>query len=275
MMALSDIIILIATGAFAGLAGGMLGLGGAFIMTPLQVVVYTHMGLSPDLAVKTAFGTSLLVVMTTAISGAWRHHRQGAVRWKVALVMGASGLLFGLIGSMLTSRIPGSTLKIIFGVIAIIAAARMMLTLKEPENMEPVNKPWLWAVWAIPIGLLSGILGVGGGVLMVPVMVVVLKFKLREAAANSLAVMIITSIGGIVGYIITGIGVEGRLPGSLGYIDLKSWVMLAVPAALMAQVGALAAHRLSRKWLTYIFIVLQLYIGLHMIGVFGWLGWPL
>jgi uncharacterized protein len=272
-MALTDILILIATGAFAGLAGGMLGLGGAFIMTPLQVMVYTRMGLSPDLAIKTAFGTSLLVVMTTAVSGAWRHHKQGAVRWKVALVMGVTGLVFGLIGSLLTAHISGSTLKIIFGAIALLAGARMVLNLKEPENTAPVNKPWLWAVWAVPVGLLSGILGVGGGVLMVPLMVIVLKFKMREAAANSLAVMIITSIGGIVGYIITGTGVEGRLSGSIGYIDLTSWLLLAVPAALMAQFGALAAHRLSRKWLTYIFIVLQLYIGFHMIGVFGWLGW--
>ena len=274
-MAWFDIVILVATGAFAGLAGGMLGLGGAFIMTPLQVMVYTRMGLGSDLAVKTAFGTSLLVVMTTAISGAWRHHKQGAVRWKLALVMGFSGLIFGLIGSLLTSHISGSTLKIAFGAIALVAGARMVLNLKEPEDTGFVNKPWLWAVWAMPIGLLSGILGVGGGVLMVPVMVVILKLKMRDAAANSLAVMIITSIGGIVGYIITGIGVPGRLSGSLGYLDLKSWLLLAVPAAVMAQLGALAAHRLSRKWLTYIFIVLLLYIGLHMIGVFGWLGWSI
>jgi uncharacterized protein len=96
---------------------------------------------------------------------------------------------------------------------------------------------------------------------------------MQEAAANSLAVMIITSIGGIIGYIINGIGVSGRLPHSLGYVDGPSWALLAIPAAIMAQLGALAAHRLPRKWLTYVFIIVVLYNGLDMIGVFRWLGW--
>lgn len=274
-MTITDIFILIGGGAAAGFAGGMLGLGGAFIMTPLQVLVYTRMGLPPDVAIKTAFGTSLVVVLTTALSGAWRHHRQGAVDWRVAVVMGSSGLAFGLAGATLAAYIPGNGLKITFGVIAIASSARMLLSAKEREGAEPVKNPWVWAVWAIPVGLLSGLLGVGGGVLMIPVMVIALRFKIHEAIANSLAVMVITSIGGIIGYIINGIGVADRLAYSVGYVNIPSWVMLAVPAALLAQSGAFVAHRLSRRLLIYFFLILQLYIGLHMIGVFEWLGWPL
>ena len=270
---LANIFILIGAGIIAGFAGGMLGLGGAFIMTPLQVIVYTNMGLSPDIAVKTAFGTSLLVVLTSAVSGSWRHNREGAIRWRIALVMGSCGLVFGFIGATLASYVPGSALKIAFGAIAIASAGRMLWNTREPEGKEFVNKPWVWALWAVPIGLLSGILGVGGGTLMVPVMVLVLKLKMQEAAANSLAVMIITSVGGIIGYIVNGNGVAGRLPYSLGYIDGPSWLMLAIPAAAMAQLGALAAHRLPRKLLTYIFVVVVLFNGLDMIGLFRWLGW--
>ncbi len=272
-MTLANIFILIGAGIIAGFAGGMLGLGGAFIMTPLQVIVYTNMGLSPDIAVKTAFGTSLLVVLTTALSGSWRHNREGAVRWRIALVMGSCGLVFGLIGATLASYLPGSALKTAFGAIAIASAGRMLWNTGEKENGEFVNKPWVWALWAVPIGLLSGILGVGGGVLMVPVMVLVLKLKMQEATANSLAVMIITSIGGIIGYIVNGMGVAGRLPHSLGYIDGTSWLMLAIPAAIMAQLGALAAHRLPRKWLTLVFVIVVLFNGLDMIGLFRRLGW--
>jgi uncharacterized protein len=270
-----DMLILIASGLVAGFAGGMLGLGGAFIMTPFQYIVYTNMGLGPDLAVKTAFGTSLLVVLTTSVSGAWRHHLQGAVKWRIVLVMGAVGLIFGFIGARLTTYIHGDVLKIAFGVIAVVSAARMVLNLKEKECEAPVKNPWVWAVWAVPVGLLSGLLGVGGGVLLVPIMVVILKFRIQEAAANSLAAIFITSIGGIIGYIVNGIGVAGRLPYSVGYIDIPSWALLAVPAAIMAQFGAIAAKRISRQWLTYIFIVVLLYFGLRMIGVFEWLGWPL
>jgi uncharacterized protein len=272
---LAHVLILVATGAFAGFAGGMLGLGGAFIMTPFQYIVYINMGLDPDVAIMTAFGTSLLVVLTTALSGASRHHREGAVFWRLALTMGSVGLVFGFIGSTLAAYIPGIALKITFGIIGILSCIRMIVSTREKRDAEPVKKAWAWAAWAVPVGLFSGLLGVGGGVLMIPVMVGGLKLKIHQAVANSLAVMILTSIGGIIGYIINGIGVAGRLSWSLGYVNLPSWIMLAVPAAVMAQVGAATAHRISRKLLTYIFIALMLYIGLRMIGVFEWLGWPL
>jgi uncharacterized membrane protein YfcA len=118
-------------------------------------------------------------------------------------------------------------------------------------------------------------LGVGGGVLMIPVLVLALKFRMHSAVANSLAIMIFSSIGGIIGYIINGIGVSGRLSYSLGYVNLPSWLLLAIPSTVMAQVGAVIAHRMPRTLLMYIFIVIMLYIGLRMIGVFEWLGWPL
>ncbi len=272
-MDINSIFILIGGGMFAGFAGGMMGLGGAFIMTPLQIIVYTNMGIEPDVATKTAFGTSLLVVFSSAVSGSWRHNRQGDVKWRVALTMGACGLIFGLIGATLTSYIPGNALRIVFGIIAIGSCVRMFFTTGEQKDAGPVNNPWIWAAWAVPVGLLSGLLGVGGGVLMIPIMVIVLRFKMREAVANSLAVMIITSIGGIIGYIINGMGIEGRPPYSVGYIDSVSWALLAVPAAIMAQAGAVIANRISHRWLTYIFIALSLYVGLDMIGVFRWLGW--
>lgn len=78
-MAVTHIIILVVTGVGTGFAGGLLGLGGAFLMTPIQYLVFTNMGIPPDIAIKLAFGTSLMVILPTAISGAWRHHRKGGV----------------------------------------------------------------------------------------------------------------------------------------------------------------------------------------------------
>ncbi len=274
-MSAANIVILLATGAVAGFAGGMLGLGGAFIMTPLQYMVYTNMGISPDIAIKTAFGTSLLVVLTTAISGAIRHNRERAVNWRVAMTMGGTGLVFGLGGALLSAHVPGATLKIVFGVIAIGSCVRMFFTTREKENTEPEKRPWVWALWGIPVGLFSGMLGVGGGVLLMPILVIALRFKIRQAVANSLAVMIFGSIGGIIGYIIGGISAADRMSYSVGYINVTSWILLAVPSAIMAQLGAMVAHRVPNRLLTYIFVVILFYIGLHMIGVFEWLGWPL
>lgn len=274
-MSVANIIILLATGVVAGFTGGLIGLGGAFLMTPVQFIVYTRMGLPEDVAIMTAFGTSLLVVLTTAISGAWQHHRKKAIMWRVAVIMGGSGLLFSLGGATLAAHVPGAVLKIIFGVIAILACVRMLIATGERSESEPVSNPWLWVAWAMPVGLLSGLLGVGGGVIMIPVLVLALRFKMHNAVANSLAIMMFSSIGGIIGYIINGIGVNDRLSYSLGYVNLPSWLLLAIPSAVMAQVGAVVAHRMPRKLLMFIFVIIMFYMGLRMIGVFEWLGWPI
>ncbi|MBA7662066.1 hypothetical protein ES703_70089 [subsurface metagenome] len=151
-----------------------------------------------------------------------------------------------------------------------------MLISKPMESKQaPRDNPWLWVVWAIPIGVVTGMTGLGGGVVAVPVMVLALKFKLRNAMATSLAMIIFTSVGGFIGYIVNGIGVPGRLDYSIGYVNLFVWLLLAATSIGMAQVGAMTAHRLPTRQLRWIFIVVQFYVALRMMGVFDWLGWPL
>ncbi len=267
------ILILMVTGAFAGFTGGMLGLGGAFIMTPVQYVVYTKLGLPDHLALMASFGTSLLVVLSTAISGALRHHRAGAVVWKAAIVIGIVSSLAAFGGSTLSAHLPGHVLRIAFGIVLLLAGLRMVTAGTPHEAKGTVDNPWLWGLWAVPIGLVSGVFGVGGGVVMVPVFVLALRFPVHRAVGTSLAVMILASLGGITGYIVNGLGVPGRLSFSVGYVNFTSWMLLAVPAAAMAQVGAAAAHKLPRKPLLYLFIVILVFMSLRMMGVLGWLGW--
>jgi uncharacterized membrane protein YfcA len=272
---LAHIIILLVTGIGVGFASGLLGIGGAFIMTPVQYIVFTDMGLSADMAIKLAFGTSLLVVLPTAASGVWQHHRKGAVQWRAAIVIGGFGLVFSFIGATLAAHISGEALKIAFGVIAILSGIRMITAGLPRVEREAVKNPWLWVAWAIPVGILAGILGIGGAIVMIPVLVLALRFKMHNAIATSLGVIIFTSIGGIIGYIINGIGVAGLPSYSVGYINLPSFLLLALPSIGMAQVGAITAHRLPARQLRYIYIVVIFYMGLRMVGVFEWLGWPL
>jgi len=274
-MTIAHIIILLITGAGAGFAGGLLGLGGAFIMTPVQYGIFTAIGIPSDVAIKLAFGTSLLVVLPTAVSGAWRHSKKGAVCWKTAIIMGSCGLIVAFGGATLATHLPGAVLKIAFGVV-ILGGGISMLTARLPEvEQEPKDNPWLWAAWAIPIGIMTGILGIGGGILAVPILVLAIRFKMHNAVAISLAMIIFTSLGGIMGYIINGLGVPNLPEYSIGYVNLPAWFLLAVTSIGMAQIGAITAHRLPAKQLRYIFIAVMFYMGLRMLGVFDWLGLPI
>jgi len=274
-MAITHVIILLVTGVGVGFASGLLGVGGCFIMTPVQYMIFTDMGLPIDMAMKLAFGTNLLVVLPTAISGAWRHHRKGVVWWKAALIMGSCSLVAASGGATLATHLPGAALKTAFGFVVIAGGIWMLISRPLKTEQEPKDNPWLWLAWAIPIGFISGILGIGGGVVAVPVLLLALRFKIHNAVATSLAMMIFSSIGGVIGYIINGLGVPNLPAYSMGYVNLLAWFLLAATSVGMAQVGAITAHRLPAKQLRYIFIAIMFYMGLKMLGVFDWLGWSI
>ncbi|MFC2034426.1 sulfite exporter TauE/SafE family protein [Chloroflexota bacterium] len=274
-MAIAHVMILLATGAGVGFIGSMLGIGGAFIITPIQYMVYTSMNIPSDVAIKLAFGTSLLVVLSTSISGTFRHYRKGAIWWKTAIIMGICSLIGSFGGATIASYLPGEVLKIIFAIVIMLSGIGMLI-IRHPSVEEKARENiWLWVVWAIPIGFIGGLLGIGGGILVVPVMTLALRFKMHNAVATSLAMMIFTSTGGIIGYIINGIGVADLPAYSIGYVNLQSWFLLAITGIVMAQLGAITAHHLPAKYLRYIFIAIMFYVALKMLGIFEMLGWPI
>jgi len=279
-MLLIHAIALLITGLGVGFASGLLGVGGCFIMIPVQYYVLVAEGFSTEVAILTAFGTNLAVVLPTAMSGSYRHSRKGAVLWRQGVAMGVTGAFTSWLGAYVAQMIPGQYLKVGFG-LAILAGAIRMLTAKPikveekpPESLIP------YILWALPLGFACGLIGIGGGVLMVPVMVLALKFRMHQAVGTSTALMIFTSTGGILAYIYYGLNavVNSHVvlpPYSIGYVNLLQWILLAATSVPMAQIGALTAHKLPGKKLKYIFIAVMVYMALKMIGVFAWLHLPI
>ena len=258
-----------------GFASGLLGIGGCFIMVPVQFWVLTSMGVGDKLAILVAFGTNLMVVLPTAASGAYRHHTKGAVLWEAAVVMGVTGALGSAFGAYVATLLPGQVLKVIFGATILLGAVRM-LTARPPgaEERPPAGyRPYV--LWGLPLGFAVGLVGIGGGVVMIPVMVIVLRFSMHRAVGTSTAMMVFTATGGVVSYMVNGWGVEGLPEHSVGYVNLLQWALLAVTSIPMAQVGAHFAHRLPGRELRHIFIAVMVYVGLKMIGLFSWLGLPI
>jgi len=271
MLTATHILILLAAGAGTGFASGLLGIGGGAVMVPVSYWLILAMNVPPDIAIRIAFGTSLLVILPTVISGSWRHNKKNAVRWKTALTLGSCALAGGLVGATLASHLPEGILKAGFGGLVLAIALWMGLGIMPKlrrQDAEPRENLGLVAACGFPIGMVSGLTGLGGGVLIVAVLVLALNFRMHIAIGTSVASIILASLGGIVGYIVNGLGVSGLLPYSLGYVNLPIWLCLAATSIPLAQLGARAAHALPAKPLTYIFIAFMVYAGLEMIGVF-------
>jgi len=274
MLTGTDILILLAAGAGTGFSSGLLGIGGGAVMVPVSYWLILGMDIAPDIAIRIAFGTSLLVILPTVISGSWRHNKEKAVRWKTALVLGSGALVGGLVGASLAARLPQEILKAGFGGLILAIALWMglgVLPKLRRKDAEPQENLALVAACGFPIGVVSGLTGIGGGVLIVAVLVLALDFPVHTAVGTSVAAIILGSLGGIVGYIVNGIGVPGLLPYSIGYVNLLIFLCLAATSIPMAQLGARAAHALPAKPLMYIFIAFMVYAGLEMIGVFHWI----
>ncbi|HDS44710.1 MAG TPA: sulfite exporter TauE/SafE family protein [Methanomicrobia archaeon] len=271
MELLIALIILAVTGIAVGFGEGLLGIGGSFIMVPVVYWLLTAMDVTSDTAIKLAFGSALLVVFPTAISGTWIHTRKRAVWWKAALVMGLFGSLGALTGSTITAQfLTAAILKPLFGIVLAIGGIQMVIGKLHgaeagEEEAELKTRPLAWALTGLSVGLLSGLIGIGGGTIMVPALVMGLKFKLHHAIGTSLAVIIFTSCSGALGYLLNGLAVLELPPYSVGYLNLFIFACLAVTSIPVAQLGARTAHIVPARELRYLFAAVMFYIAFRMI----------
>lgn len=125
-----------------------------------------------------------------------------------------------------------------------------------------------YLILGLPLGFLCGLIGIGGGVVMVPALSAAMGFGMHRAVGTSTAVIILTSSGGVISYVYSGLCLTGLPPFSLGYVNLLQWALLAGTSIPAACVGVRVAHRLPAKQLRAIFIILLIYMGLRMVGVF-------
>ena len=271
------VLILLITGMVVGFACGLLGVGGGFIMVPVQIWTLSSIGVEPTIATRVSLGTSLAVILPTALSGCHGHACRGVVLWRPGIALGFSGLLGAFLGGTIAAHAPADLLQRFFGLVVLLGASRMLLSRKIAAKESSIHSSELkvsliqYFVLGSAVGVISGLSGIGGGVILVPAMVIAMGFGMYQAIGTSSIAIAIVAVGGILSYAINGLGVAGRPPYSLGYIDLFQWILLAGSSIFMARAGVRVAHKIPAEKLTYIFMAVMLYIGLRMIGAFGWL----
>jgi len=272
------LIILLVTGLFVGFLSGLLGVGGGFIMVPVQFFLLTSLGVDPTIAIRVAFGTSLAVILPTALSGAIGHSRRGYVMYRPALLMGIAGFTGAVTGAIISSHAPETILRFLFGFLAIGAALWMLTSNPSSDKLKTEKseiKFYSYIFWGFLAGISSGLLGIGGGILIVPILIILMGFGAHKAVGTSSAVIIFTAVGGILTYIFTGMNTPGLPQYSIGYINMVQFLALSITSIPTAQLGVRASHKIPEKELKYIYTALMIYIALKMIGVFQWLNLPL
>jgi uncharacterized membrane protein YfcA len=258
-------LILAITGSVIGFASGFFGVGGGFLMVPVQYWLLTSFGFDPTLSLRVAFGTSLAVILPTALSSTWGHHCRHCVLLRPLTLMVVPGIIGCFAGAAISTHAPGKLMACLFGVLLCLAALRMFFSHMPAGEAHIPESTWVYLPWGFAFGLVSGLFGIGGGVVMVPVMTTILGIPLRQAIGTSTAFMLFTSASGIISYVINGLDVAGLPPYSFGYVNIAYWCILVAASVPFAQFGVRAAHTISPEKIKLLFVLLMLGIGLHMI----------
>ncbi len=179
--------------AAIGITLGMLGGGGAILTLPMLVYAV-------NVEPKTAIATSLFVVGSTSLVGMLVHAKAGAVKWRVGAVFGGAAMAGAYLGGRVAHFIPAAVLLVLFGVIMVTTATMMLKGRKDDGAApRPLSVPHVLALGAV-VGVISGLVGAGGGFLIVPALVLFGGVPMREAIGTSLFVIGLQSFAGFAGH---------------------------------------------------------------------------
>ncbi|MCO1333632.1 sulfite exporter TauE/SafE family protein [Microbulbifer sp. OS29] len=265
---METLLIYLLVGAAAGTIAGLFGVGGGLIIVPALVLVFTAMGVSPEILTHMAVGTSLATIIITSISSVRAHNKKGAVNWKLFGIMAPGVLIGSWIGGATAELLPGAWLQLLLGVFAIVIAVRMWLSgARHNQQAEGVGKlpsvPLLVSAGGL-IGWASAIFGIGGGSLTVPFLSWC-RVQMQRAVATSAACGLPIAIAGALSFGFQGWNNKLLPEWSSGYVYWPAFIGIVITSTFFARFGANLAHRLSPKMLKHCFAVLLFVIGVRFI----------
>jgi len=261
-----EIIELAIVGLAAGALGGLLGIGGSVIMIPAMTIL-----LRTDQHLAQA--TAMIVNFFVSLPAAFRHHKVKAVRFDVMKRILPVAIVAILVGVLLSNLMPSPELKKVFGlflVYVIVTTVWRMIQRKDDPSVDQERTNWLACGFVGGItGLTAGILGIGGGLILVPLIQRVCRLPLRQSIATSSALMAITAIfGAILKNYTLGDRVDAVTGEQLLVSSSLIYAALLVPTAMIgAYLGAGLTHRLPLTWVRWAFILLMTWAAMELLGI--------
>lgn len=251
-------------GVFAGLMAGLFGIGGGLVVVPGLLFVFeqTHL-IADSIVMYAAIGTSLAAMVITTAAAVRAHAKIGPILWPIFYKLWPGLVLGTVFGSVVASWIPTEGLTVFFAVFLIFVTIKM-LTDAKTSRTEHFPRPWIHHLLTFFIGTNSGLLGVGGGILVVPYLTHC-GIKIRKIAGlSNLCALVIATVGASA-FIITGYQATRLVPYMTGYIFWPAVLLIGIPSSLMAPIGARLSYKLPVQQLKYGFVALLILTAINML----------
>jgi hypothetical protein len=262
------LLSLAASGLAVGFLAGLVGVGGGVLIVPLLYFFYAHPGwggiaLPAELHAVVSHATSLFVIVPTSVLGAWTYHRAGLVAWRAALPVAATSVVAAFLASQVTASIPAPALKLAFGLLLVLSGARLFREGKLPVRAPEETHPAVAALGGVVVGGLSALLGVGGGIVAIPILIYFMGLPLEKVAATSMGIIVATALAGVIGYALAA--PAGMPSGSVGFIHVLAGLPIMVGALLAVRVGARVNQSLDTTRLRLLFGVVFVVLGARLV----------
>ena len=269
---LGEIALLVAAVLIAGVATGILaglfGIGGGAVIVPVLYEIFRILQVPEEVRMQLCIGTSMAIIIPTAIRSYRTHKAKGAVlydvlrQWTVPAVIGVA------VGSVIAYFAPRGFFKIVFMVMVTLIGLKLLFGRDDWRIADYWPGPPMMTFYGFLIGLTSSFMGVSGGSVS-NIIQMLYGRSLHGAVATSSGLGVPITIAGTIGFMIAGWPKMALLPPlSIGYVSLIGLVIMAPVSSFTARYGALLAHRLSKRQLEVSFGVFLLLVSARFIVSF-------
>jgi uncharacterized protein len=241
-------------GGVAGFLAGLFGVGGGLLLVPVLLMLFNARHFPAEHAMHMALGTSMATILFTSFASARKHHQHGAVNWQAVRNITPGILLGTTCGTLSAAFISPLGLGVFFALFVYFAAAQMLLETRPRPTRQLPGLAGMSLVGTIT-GWISSLVSIGGGTIAVPFLVWC-NLSLRNAIGTSAAIGFPVAVGGTIGYIATGLGINPLPTPNLGFVYLPALLWVALASLVTAPLGARAAHRMNVRLLRKLFAIL-------------------
>jgi len=258
---LVEIIALLGLGVFSGFIAGLFGVGGGLIIVP--ALLYLLAGqVEQSVLMHTAVGTALAAIVFTSLASVQAHHQHGAIHWQYFRKLMPTILLGAFSGAMLTKTMSFDFMRLFFAGFEITVAVILYFGLSSSTHVDKLSR-WVWIVVGYLIGLVSAIVGIGGGTMTTPFLTCN-KIEIKNAIATSSAVGLPIAIAGVFGFIIAGRHLENT--SGLGLINTQALLSIVAMSVIFAPLGAKVSHKVDGKKLKKFFALFLALLGILVLS---------
>ena len=254
------VFLMVLTAIPVGFFAGLFGIGGGLISVPFLYYLFSSFGLDSAYTMHLAVGTSFSIIIPTSIVSVMTHHKFKAVDFSIVKSYGIFVVIGVIFGTFFAVSLNTKPLVLFFSIVVFILAFYLLYLKEKEANIKLNMKLSSKIFFGFLSGFISAPMGIGGAVMNVPI----LKFfgySIKNAIGSAAAIGFLIALFGAIGFLISGSYLDTKLPLSIGFLNIPTFLIFIPITTFMASIGARTVHKINKQRISKYFGIFLIIIG--------------